>query len=82
MEILAKLLGERWANLTIEQQNMIKEALLNDDKQAAERILNLLKFNLSKEQISRLWSESIDCSNRIRRMRLLSQNNSENETES
>ncbi len=82
MEILAKLLGEKWANLTIEQQNMIKEALLNDDKQAAERILNLLKFNLSKEQISRLWSESIDCSNRIRRMRLLSQNNSENETES
>lgn len=82
MEILAKLLGEKWANLTIEQQNMIKEALLNDDKQAAERILNLLKFNFSKEQISRLWSESIDCSNRIRRMRLLSQNNSENETES
>lgn len=82
MEILAKLLGEKWANLTIEQQNMIKEALLNDDKQAAERILNLLKFNLSKEQISRLWSESIDCSNRIKRMRLLSQNNSENETES
>lgn len=82
MEILAKLLGEKWANLTIEQQNMIKEALLNDDKQAAERILNLLKFNLSKEQISRLWSESIDCSNRIRRMRLLHQNNSENETES
>lgn len=82
MEIWAKLLGERWSNLTIEQQNMIKEALLNDDKQAAERILNLLKFNLSKEQISRLWSESIDCSNRIRRMRLLSQNNSENETES
>lgn len=82
MEILAKLLGEKWANLTIEQQNMIKEALLNDDKQAAERILNLLKFNLSKEQISRLWSESIDCSNRNRRMRLLSQNNSENETES
>ncbi len=82
MEILAKLLGEKWANLTIEQQNMIKEALLNDDKQATERILNLLKFNLSKEQISRLWSESIDCSNRIRRMRLLSQNNSENETES
>lgn len=82
MEILAKLLGEKWANLTIEQQNMIKEALLNDDKQAAERILNLLKFNLSKEQISRLWSESIDCSNRIRRMRLFSQNNSENETES
>ena len=82
MEILAKLLGEKWANLTIEQQNMIKEALLNDDKQAAERILNLLKFNLSKEQISRLWSESIDCSNRIRRMRLLSQNNGENETES
>lgn len=82
MEILAKLLGEKWANLTIEQQNMIKEALLNDDKQAAERILNLLKFNLSKEQISRLWSESIDCSNRIRRMRLLSQNNSENKTES
>lgn len=82
MEILAKLLGEKWANLTIEQQNMIKEALLNDDKQVAERILNLLKFNLSKEQISRLWSESIDCSNRIRRMRLLSQNNSENETES
>lgn len=82
MEILAKLLGEKWANLTIKQQNMIKEALLNDDKQAAERILNLLKFNLSKEQISRLWSESIDCSNRIRRMRLLSQNNSENETES
>lgn len=82
MEILAKLLGGKWANLTIEQQNMIKEALLNDDKQAAERILNLLKFNLSKEQISRLWSESIDCSNRIRRMRLLSQNNSENETES
>ncbi len=82
MEILAKLLGEKWANLAIEQQNMIKEALLNDDKQAAERILNLLKFNLSKEQISRLWSESIDCSNRIRRMRLLSQNNSENETES
>lgn len=80
MEILAKLLGEKWANLTIEQQNMIKEALLNDDKQAAERILNLLKFNLSKEQISRLWSESIDCSNRIKRMRLLSQNNSENET--
>ena len=79
---MAKLLGEKWANLTIEQQNMIKEALLNDDKQAAERILNLLKFNLSKEQISRLWSESIDCSNRIRRMRLLSQNNSENETES
>lgn len=82
MEILAKLLGEKWANLTIGQQNMIKEALLNDDKQAAERILNLLKFNLSKEQISRLWSESIDCSNRIKRMRLLSQNNSENETES
>ncbi len=82
MEILAKLLGEKWANLTIEQQNMIKEALLNDDKQAAERILNLLKFNLSKEQISQLWSESIDCSNRIKRMRLLSQNNSENETES
>lgn len=82
MEILAKLLGEKWANLTIEQQNMIKEALLNDDKQATECILNLLKFNLSKEQISRLWSESIDCSNRIRRMRLLSQNNSENETES
>lgn len=82
MEIWAKLLGERWSNLTIEQQNMIKEALLNDDKQAAERILNLLKFNLSKEQISRLWSESIDCSNRIRRMRLLPQNNSENETES
>lgn len=82
MEILAKLLGEKWANLAIEQQNMIKEALLNDDKQAAERILNLLKFNLSKEQISRLWSESIDCSNRIRRMRLLHQNNSENETES
>lgn len=82
MEILAKLLGEKWANLTIKQQNMIKEALLNDDKQAAERILNLLKFNLSKEQISRLWSESIDCSNRIRRMRLLSQNNSENKTES
>ena len=46
MEILAKLLGEKRANLTIEQQNMIKEALLNDDKQAAERILNLLKFNL------------------------------------
>lgn len=82
MEILAKLLGERWLNLTIEQQNMIKEALLNDDKQAAERILNLLKFNLSKEQISRLWSESINCSNRIKRMRLFSQNNSENETES
>ena len=82
MEILAKLLGEKWAKLTIEQQNMIKEALLNDDKQAAERILNLLKFNLSKEQISRLWSESIDCSNRIKRMKLLSQNNSENETES
>lgn len=82
MEILAKLLGEKWANLTIEQQNMIKEALLNDDKQADERILNLLKFNLSKEQISRLWSESIDCSNRIKRMKLLSQNNSENETES
>ncbi|CDE92119.1 TPA: hypothetical protein CPT79_03830 [Candidatus Gastranaerophilales bacterium HUM_6] len=82
MEILAKLLGEKWANLTIEQQNMIKEALLNDDKQAAERILNLLKFNLSKEQISRLWSESIDYPNRIKRMRLLSQNNSENETES
>lgn len=82
MEILAKLLGKKWANLTIEQQNMIKEALLNDDKQAAERILNLLKFNLSKEQISRLWSESIDCSNRIKRMKLLSQNNSENETES
>lgn len=82
MEILAKLLGKKWANLTIEQQNMIKEALLNDDKQAAERILNLLKFNLSKEQISRLWSESIDYPNRIKRMRLLSQNNSENETES
>lgn len=82
MEILAKLLGEKWANLAIEQQNMIKEALLNDDKQAAERILNLLKFNLSKEQISRLWSESIDCSNRIKRMKLFSQNNSENETES
>lgn len=82
MEILAKLLGEKWANLTIEQQNMIKEALLNDDKQTAERILNLLKFNLSKEQISRLWSESIDYPNRIKRMRLLSQNNSENETES
>lgn len=82
MEILAKLLGEKWANLTIEQQNMIKEALLNDDKQAAERILNLLKFNLSKEQISRLWSESIDYPNRIKRMRLFSQNNSENETES
>lgn len=82
MEILAKLLGEKWANLTIKQQNMIKEALLNDDKQAAERILNLLKFNLSKEQISRLWSESIDYPNRIKRMKLLSQNNSENETES
>ena len=82
MEILAKLLGEKWANLTIKQQNMIKEALLNDDKQAAERILNLLKFNLSKEQISRHWSESIDCSNIIRRMRLLSQHNSENKTES
>lgn len=82
MEILAKLLGEKWANLTIEQQNMIKEALLKDDKQAAERILNLLKFNLSKEQISRLWSESIDYPNRIKRMKLLSQNNSENETES
>lgn len=82
MEILSKLLGEKWANLTIEQQNMIKEALLNDDKQAAERILNLLKFNLSKEQISRLWSESIDYPNRIKRMKLLSQNNSENETES
>lgn len=82
MEILAKLLGKKWANLTIEQQNMIKEALLNDDKQAAERILNLLKFNLSKEQISRLWSESIDYPNRIKRMKLLSQNNSENETES
>lgn len=61
---------------------MIKEALLNDDKQAAERILNLLKFNLSKEQISRLWSESIDYPNRIKRMKLFSQNNSENETES
>ncbi len=82
MEILAKLLGEKWANLTIAQQNMIKEALLNDDKQAAERILNLLKFNLSKEQISRLWSESIDYPNKIKRMKLLSQNNSENETES
>lgn len=82
MEILAKLLGEKWANLTIEQQNMIKEALLNDDKQAAERILNLLKFNLSKEQISQLWSESIDYPNRIKRMKLFSQNNSENETES
>ena len=82
MEILAKLLGKKWANLTIEQQNMIKEALLNDDKQAAERILNLLKFNLSKEQISRLWSESIDYPNRIKRMKLFSQNNSENKTES
>lgn len=82
MEILAKLLGEKWANLTIEQQNMIKEALLNDDKQAAERILNLLNFNLSEEQIRQLWSESIDYPNRIKRMRLLSQNNSENETES
>lgn len=82
MEILAKLLGKKWANLTIEQQNMIKEALLNDDKQAAERILNLLNFNLSEEQIRQLWSESIDYPNRIKRMRLLSQNNSENETES
>lgn len=82
MEILAKLLGEKWANLTIEQQNMVKEALLNDDKQAAERILNLLNFNLSDEHIRQLWSTSIDCSNRTKRMRLLSQNNSENETES
>ena len=82
MEFLAELLGERWANLTMEQQNMIKEALLNNDKQATERILNLLKFNLSEEQISQLWSKSIDCSNRTQRMRLLSQNNSENETES
>lgn len=82
MELLAKLLGEKWTNLTIEQQNMVKEALLNDDKQVAERILNLLNFNLSEEQIRQLWSESIDCSNRNKKIGLLFQNNSENETES
>lgn len=82
MELLAKLLGEKWTNLTIEQQNMVKEALLNDDKQVAECILNLLNFNLSEEQIRQLWSESIDCSNRNKKIGLLFQNNSENETES
>lgn len=82
MEILAKLLGKKWTNLTIEQQNMVKEALLNDDKQAAERILNLLNFNLSDEHIRQLWSTSIDYPDRIKRMKLFSQNNSENETES